>query len=487
MNLSELIQEPVASAPGRIALVIGDEPVSYGELGSYVAHAAAELLRRGVQPGDSIALLDDCSTLLVATLLGAAHIGAAAVPIHVELQVEELREVIGIAGCCAVGVAGERHAARLAQALGSDVLGSGELLVPDDRDSAPPVSRDYAASCVKILTSGTTGLPKPVCLSHATFTPRIIGFTHAFKPGKKHGVGLLCVPGVHIGGLGGLMVGLARGDTQVIMQRFRPGDWLQKVQRYGVNASFLVPTMMRRILDHSDFDGTDLSSLRSLTYGAAPAPTELVKEMIRRFPSTVAFSNVFGQTETSGAISVLGPDDHRLEADGELYKAGSVGRFFPGVEYRLVDPESGEQVPDGEIGELWTRSPYNATDGWNRTGDLVRLDADGYIFPGGRLSDTINRGGEKFGPIEIEQVLRMHPRVADVAAAGIPDEELGERVGVAIVTRGALDKPEVKSFCAEHLARFKVPEHIAFVDEIPHTNMWKVSRTAIAALIARGE
>jgi long-chain acyl-CoA synthetase len=477
----------VSSAPERTALVIEDEPVSFGDLGGYIAHAAAELSRRGVKPGDSVALLDDCSTLLVATLLGAAHIGAAAVPIHVELQVEELREVIRIAGCCAVGVAGERHAARLAQALGPTVLGREELLRLADPGSAPPASRDYDAPCVKILTSGTTGLPKPVYLSHATFTPRIIGFTQSFNPGKKHGVGLLCVPGVHIGGLGGLMVGLARGDAQVIMQHFKPGDWLRKVEQHRVNASFLVPTMIRRILDHEDFDNTDLSSLKSLTYGAAAAPTELVKEMIRRFPATVAFSNVFGQTETSGAVSVLGPDDHHLDANGELYKAGSVGRFIPGVEYRLIDPESGEQVADGETGELWIRSPYNATEGWNRTGDLVRLDAEGYIYPSGRLSDTINRGGEKFGPVEIEQVLRMHPLVADVAAAGIADDELGERVGVAIVARDLLSKEEVRSFCADHLARFKIPEHIAFVDEIPHTNMWKVSRTAIAALVEREE
>jgi acyl-CoA synthetase (AMP-forming)/AMP-acid ligase II len=133
--------------PERAALVIGGEPVTYGELGGYVAHAAAELLRSGVKPGDSIALLDDCSTLLVATLLGAAHIGAAAVPIHVELQVGELREVIRIANCCAVGVAGEPYAARLAQALGPAVLGSEELLVSVQPDAAPAEPRACQSRC----------------------------------------------------------------------------------------------------------------------------------------------------------------------------------------------------------------------------------------------------------------------------------------------------------------------------------------------------
>ena len=131
------------------------------------------------------------------------------------------------------------------------------------------------------------------------------------------------------------------------------------------------------------------------------------------------------------------------------------------------------------------RSGFNAAEGWNRTGDLVRIDADDYVFPEGRLSDTINRGGEKFGPAEIEAVLRRHPAVADVAVAGIPDPELGERVGAAIVCRGELDAEAVRAFCSQHLARFKLPERIAFVEELPHTNLWKLSRRQIAELIER--
>jgi long-chain acyl-CoA synthetase len=211
----------------------------------------------------------------------------------------------------------------------------------------------------------------------------------------------------------------------------------------------------------------------------------LVEEMIRRFPEKVAFSNVFGQTETTGAITSFGPEDHRLDAQGRLLRAGSVGRPFPGVELRITDPETGAELARGETGELWVRSPFNAEAGWRRTGDLVRQDADGYLYPSGRLSDTINRGGEKFGPAEIEAVLRQHPAVADAAVAGIPDPELGERVGAAIVRRGALGADELREHCSASLARFKVPERIAFVDEIPHTALYKVSRRAIAELIQR--
>jgi long-chain acyl-CoA synthetase len=210
----------------------------------------------------------------------------------------------------------------------------------------------------------------------------------------------------------------------------------------------------------------------------------MVEEMIRRFPKEAGLTNVYGQTETTGAITRFGPEDHVLDENGRLVRGGSVGRLIPGVEHRLVDPETGADAVEGEAGELWVRSAFNAAEGWNHTGDLIRIDAEGYLYPVGRLSDTINRGGEKFGPVEIENALRKHPAVADVAAAGIQDPELGERVGVAIVRRGELTEDDVVAHCGEHLARFKRPEHIAFVDEIPHTNLWKTSRNQIAALVA---
>jgi long-chain acyl-CoA synthetase len=310
-------------------------------------------------------------------------------------------------------------------------------------------------------------------------------FAEDFDPEAPYGRSLLCVPGVHIGGLGGLLVGLASGATIVVMQRFRAGDWLAAVEEHRITMVFLVPTMLRRILDHKSFDGTDLSSLRAVSYGAAAAPVPMVEEMIRRFPKHVAFSNVYGQTETTGAITSLGPKDHVLDENGRLYKAGSVGQLFPGIDVKLVDPESEQEVADGEVGEMWVRSSFNAADGWNRTGDLIRIDEDGYLFPVGRLSDNINRGGEKFGPVEIETVLRRHPNVVDVAAAGMPCPELGQRVGVAIVTSGEFDEAGVLEHCRKHLARFKVPERIAFVDEIPHTALWKVSRKLITELIER--
>ena len=164
-------------------------------------------------------------------------------------------------------------------------------------------------------------------------------------------------------------------------------------------------------------------------------------------------------------------------------RAGSVGRALPGVEVRW-SPRRGDAVEPGTVGELWVNTTQNVTEGWLHTGDLARQDSDGYIFPSGRLSDTINRGGEKFGPIEVEEALRSHPAVADVAVAGVADEELGQRVGAAVVTRAPVTLAELRSHCRDLIAYFKLPERLAVVDQIPYSATGKVSRHQIATLIS---
>jgi long-chain acyl-CoA synthetase len=179
----------------------------------------------------------------------------------------------------------------------------------------------------------------------------------------------------------------------VVQTRFDAGEWLHLVAQHRVTAMFVVPTMLQRILDHPEFARTDLSSLVAIAYGAAAAPAALVHRAMAALPH-VAFANVFGQTETLGAYTTLMPDDHR-----DPNRVGSVGRPLPGVEVRVVDPNTGDDVQPGTVGELWVNTTQNVTEGWLHTGDLARQDSDGYIYPSGRLSDTINRGGEKFGPI----------------------------------------------------------------------------------------
>jgi long-chain acyl-CoA synthetase len=195
----------------------------------------------------------------------------------------------------------------------------------------------------------------------------------------------------------------------------------------------------------------------------------------------VAFANVFGQTETLGAYTTLVPADH-----ADPGRVGSVGRPLPGVDVRVVDPDTGIDVAPGAVGELWVNTSQNVTDGWLQTGDLARQDADGYIFPSGRLKDTINRGGEKFGPFEVEDALRSHPAVSDVAVAGVADDEMGQRVGAAVVARAPVTLDDLRSHCRELIAYFKLPERLIIVDEIPYNDTGKVNRRALGTLIAHG-
>jgi acyl-CoA synthetase (AMP-forming)/AMP-acid ligase II len=298
----------------------------------------------------------------------------------------------------------------------------------------------------------------------------------------------MCVPLVHIGGMLGLLVALAKGSTTVVQTRFDAGEWLRLVERHAVTTSFLVPTMLYRILEHPDRATTDLSSLVSLSYGAAPATPELIRRTIAALPG-VALTNTFGQTETMGSITALGPGDHPPE------RLASVGKPLPGVEIRIVHPVTGEEVDQGVVGELLVRSevaviPAGQIDdgrtpaGWFRTGDMVSADEEGYLYPAGRLSDTINRGGEKFAPSEVEEIVRHHHAVRDAAAVGVTDPEMGHRVGMAVVVTEPLDLEELRTFCQGRIANFKLPERLLIVDELPITDFGKVDRKILRSRFA---
>ena len=290
----------------------------------------------------------------------------------------------------------------------------------------------------------------------------------------------MCVPSFHVGGMLGLLLTLYAGDTTVIQPRFDAGRWLAAVQRHRVVSAFVVPTMLARILDHPDLTATDVSSLRSISYGAAAAPHELIERAMEQWPE-VGFANVFGQTETLGAYAALSPDDHR-----DPLLVGSVGRPVPGMEVKVVDLATGADAAPGQVGELWVRGPQTVGEGWLETGDLAHQDARGYLFPSGRRSDTINRGGEKFAPSEVADALRSHPSIADLVVAGVPDAEMGERVGVALVVRPDADDPtldELREWGRGSLASFKLPEVAVVVDSLPYNELGKLPRRAAVEVI----
>ncbi len=486
MNVGRAIDPAVQRVPNRIAVVVGDRRCTYRELESWVRRVAVALAARGVVPGDRVALVDNGSVLSVATILAAARIGAASAQMNVQLTADELAHLVA-AVRATVGVAGEPFRERLAGAIGSGVvIGESDIADLDDPQLADPGGAvgDGDDEALVLFTSGTTGLPKPISISHGVVDQRLAFYAAPIDPDAPQATDMMSAPIFHIGGTLGLLVSLHAGHKLVVLPRFEAGSWLRAVEEQRVSQTFVVPTMLQRILDHPDFGSRDLSSLRQLSYGAAAAPVDVVERALDALPH-VGFVNVFGQTETLGAYAALTAEDHRRR-----HKLGSAGTALPGVELRIVDVVGGEDGGDcavGGVGEVWVRAAQNVSRDWLRTGDLAFIDDEGYLHPVGRLSDTINRAGEKFGPIEVEEVLRAHPGVRDAGVAGVPDVEMGQRVGAVVVAEGTVDADDLGAFCAERLARYKLPEWIVFADDLPYSNLGKVSRAALAAVILRAQ
>ena len=473
LGLGAILDDQLLQRADAAALVVGEKSVSYAELDRCVQAVAAGLRAAGVSSGDQVAIVAPAGVLSVAGVLGGASIGAAAVLPNYRSPVPELRELIEAVGSVRATVAAEPETVAEIGPVGGPVLGP-ELL---ERSSLPAIDRTRGEVAVVLFTSGSTGRPKPVPIRTETLLDRLAPY--AVPPQRQ--VRLVCVPIFHVGGLIGLLVSLVGGHVTVIQPRFDAGEWLGLVERHRVQLTFVVPTMLARILDHPNLTATDLSSLTSIAYGAAPMPPDLIERALVAMPH-VGFVNTFGQTETLGGFTALDADDHRHPV-----RRRSVGRPLPGVEIRLVDPATGQPVGAGEVGELLVRSAQNAIASWQHTGDLVYADRDEYLYFAGRIDDVINRGGEKVSPIEVELALAAHPRVADIAVIGINDVEFGQRVAAALVVHEPVSEQELTSWCLTRLARYKVPERFAFVPAIPYSEVGKVDRRAVGRIFTGGQ
>jgi len=294
-----------------------------------------------------------------------------------------------------------------------------------------------------------------------------------------------------------MLAAIYGGRTLVLMRQFEVKEWLDTVQREKATRAMLVPTMLKRVIDDPGFGRYDLSTLKVITYGAAPMPFEVIHEAIQVMP-WVRFINAFGQTETASTITTLGPEDHMIEGTEEEKKkklkrlTSSIGRPLPDVEVKIVD-EEGKAVSPPDVGEILARGPRVMTgywrdeqktsqvmtsDGWLRTGDMGWMDEEGYLYLTGRADDMIIRGGENISPEEIEQVLDSHPKVEEVAVIGVPDVEWGQQpLAVVVLRRGEVaTQEEIMEYCRSKLAGFKRPRSVVFVDMLPRSPMGKLLR-----------
>jgi acyl-CoA synthetase (AMP-forming)/AMP-acid ligase II len=506
VNTSNFVGIPAQMFPDQEILVFEDRRLTYGQLWEMVRRLGNALRRLGVQPGERVGALQTNSDHYIAAYYAAAAVGAVFVPLNYRAKPPELEYMIETARI-AVLLVGGRYTSlvgELRPRLGSvrnfvaldaaqgDMAQLDELIAAesDEFDEAPIDDDD---TTILMYTSGTTSRPKGVMLSHNDFTAYVCG-TVELADGTPRGTALLAAPLYHIAGATNIMTSLFAGRKLVVLPQFDPTAWLDAVQRERVTHAFVVPTMMKQIIDHPRFAAYDLSSLQNLSYGGAAMPFPVIRRAIESFPATVGFVNAFGQTETTSTLTVLGPEDHRLdgtpdEVERTLRRLVSIGRPLPDVQVKVVD-DDGSELAAGEVGELWVLTPRTmkgyagsdgavstpAQEGWLPTRDMGWIDEDGYIFLAGRKDDMIIRGGENISPAEVEAVLYSHSAVEEVAVIGLPDVEWGQRVAAVVVTRpgAALSEAELSEFCRQRLASFKKPELFRFVEVLPKNQMGKV-------------
>ncbi|MBA7702464.1 Long-chain-fatty-acid--CoA ligase [subsurface metagenome] len=351
---------------------------------------------------------------------------------------------------------------------------------------------------ILMYTAGTTGLPKGVMLSHNSFAIYVLENVTPADPELEER-NILTVPLYHVAGIQAMMAAIYGGRTLVMERQFEPVEWMELVEAEKANRVMMVPTMLKQLIEHPDFGKHDLSSLRVITYGAAPMSLEVIKRALDVFPG-VSFINAFGQTETASTITTLGPEDHVItgteeEREKKLKRLSSIGKPMSDVEMKVVD-EEGRELSLGQVGEIVARGPRVMTgywkdeektektidkEGWVHTSDMGYMDEDGYFFLAGRATDMIIRGGENISPEEVEAVLHSHPKIEEAAVIGVPDEEWGEQpIAVIVLKSGETATPdEIIEHCRARISSFKRPRSVIFVNELPRNPMGKVLKRVL--------
>jgi malonyl-CoA/methylmalonyl-CoA synthetase len=487
-SLPEAVSAGAALNPHKQALKIGGRSCSHGDVDEAAARAAGWLRGRGVGAGERILLCADNSLELVVAYLGVLRAGAVAVPASTSLKEPELRHIVADAGAVAACASGD-GLPRLRAIAADDstlrfVVEVGDALAGEPLDPQSLRSEDVA---LLAYTSGTTGQPKGVPLSHRNLLWSIQAALAAWR-WSENDVLVHALPLSHQHGLGGVHATLLAGSRAFIDNAFDPARLCAAIAREQATVLFAVPAMYKRLLDWGGIDDADFSSLRLIVSGSAALPRSLgesVREVFGQCPL-----ERYGSTESGLSVSNPYYGPRRL---------GSVGLPLPGTELAVVD-DSGGALPDGEVGEIVVRGPPVFSEYWNlpqatgesffagkwfRTGDLGVIDPDtGYLSITGRTKELIISGGLNVYPREIEDVLEDHRAVREAAVVGLPSERWGEEVVAFVVASDPDIHHDLGTYAQRHLAAYKCPKRIVVVDELPRNDMGKVAKDR---LVERGD
>lgn len=486
----------------KTALLVRGEALDYRGLESRSNRIAWRLLEEGVRPGDRIAMLGKESLDSLCLLFGIAKARAVCVNVNWRLAAEELAGILEDAGPRLLVVEEEllSQVPRMLERLEArPKVVTFSATCQGASDSAPALDHAPEDVVVQLYTSGTTGRPKGVQLPNRSFfalAQEMEARGEQWLGWSETAVSLMFIPTFHIGGLWGVVRGLALGSMNIVLPRFEPPAILQAIPRYRVTKVCMVPAMMQVLLAEPGFEDTDLSSLETVLYGGSPISPALLERAMERFGCD--FCQLYGMTETGNMAVNLRPEDHRSTERGRLRAAG---RPLPGVEARIVDA-SGAEVGVGEVGEIaletparmvgyWRRPEETAktlVDGWVMTGDAGYRDEEGFLYVCDRIKDMIISAGENIYPAEIEQVIRSHAGVADVAVIGVPDELWGEAVKAFVVPRPGvpLRARDIKRHARDHLAEFKVPTSVDLVEQLPRNASGKLLKGQLREPYWRG-
>lgn len=489
MSVALLLEMAVSADEERIGVVCGDRRLTVGELNTLADGAAGVIAASGA---GSVVYVGAGGIMLPLLIFGSARAAKPFTPLNYRLSGEALAELI--ARLPEPLVVYDADYADVVAGLGTATIESNAFVTA--ASAAEPVAEfpDPDDVAVVLFTSGTTSRPKAVELSHNNLTSYVTG-TVEFASAEPDDAALICVPPYHIAGVGAALSNLYAGRKMVYLPKFDAGEWVRLAVAESVTSATVVPTMLDRIIAVLEAQRTELPRLRTLAYGGSKVPLPLVRKALELLPN-VGFVNAYGLTETSSTIAVLTPDDHRLahgaEDETTRKRLGSVGQPVPGIEVQ-IRAEDGTVLGPDEVGELFVRGDQVSgryaeigsvldENGWFPTRDVAYLDADGYLFIGGRSDDTIIRGGENIAPAEVEDVLVEHPHVHDVAVVGVDDPEWGQiMVAVVVPVRDINPDPEeLREHVRAHLRGSRTPDRVVFRGELPATPTGKVLRRQLS-------